>query len=319
MNWKQMNKNWKYILPIAFILTSCSIDTASAPKDKVLVIASDYLFEKDTLLFSSFVKEQKVAIKILHISTDKIIGNIRNTGSNSGIDVVMVKSVYDIFKLNKRDILHNIRLDELDSKEKIKYSSATYNYFAFGIDPYVVFNANVNPFKVKTYNDLTNHQFLNELEEREITPFLSPVMHKMKRVQANNWMKKFLNNSRKISESTDSMKLYAPILTTLSCYHQRLKSDTIYFNRSISYPNKKSTGSFYNLRTFGIIKQAENYMSAKNFISFCLTSKNNSVINSKIGTISIHPSKNDFRKYSTSIEKLIEQYILVDRVVRKFD
>ena len=303
------------LLPIVLILFSCTIETAQPPLKKKLVVVSDYLYPTDTTLFASFINKQNVSISIQNLSTDKIIGHVRNFGNNSGFDIVILRSMYDAYKLNKRDILHDIKVNK--EENKYLYSSSFHNFYGFGIDPYIILNSDSNRYRLTTYNDLTNHSFINLLDERELTPFLSPVKEKMKRVQANNWIKKFLGHAYSPKNLSDSLHLVAPILTTAAKWDS-LQKVAFYKNRKAYYPNKKSTGSFFNIRTIGIIKQAENYVLAQKFISHFLTEVNNFHINKSLGTFSIFEKNGTFRKYGTRFEKLMEHYIVTDRTVLRF-
>ena len=78
---------------VSLIFSGCYVENASSEKDKTLVIASDYLNEEDTLIFSDFAKKENVRIIIKHIDAATLIGEIQGNEYAHGIDLVMMKSL----------------------------------------------------------------------------------------------------------------------------------------------------------------------------------------------------------------------------------
>lgn len=306
------------------ILVSCYTETAQPCKPKELIIASDYLKTKDTLLFRAFAKKNSVRILIYTLTSDKIISIIKNKAANSGIDVVMLNSLYDVSKLNKREILHDINLTKKKSQEAIIYSSWIYNYVGFGIDPYIVaFDINSDN-KVKIYNDLTRFHHISLLENNHYPPMLAPILKKFNREKRNRWIKDCLDHSISkpvVGDSllNDSLFLRLPVLTKLSDFKLNKDSNHLYKNKSFLFPNEWGKGTFYNLRSIAIVNQASNYTVALDFIGFCLDEKTNVKLNDALNTYSIYSRQSDFRKYSLSAEELIPYYTTIDRIKRTLE
>ena len=150
-------------------INSCSLETAKASRDKKLIIVSDYLYSSDTVLFRDFSKSNNVSIQIETMKTDNIIGMVRNEGHNIQADLILMKSLYDVYKLNKRSVLQAIHFEsELDKATK-KISSIENNFIGLGIDPFII--ANSSGRKVRTYNDLLRTNYINNLPEKEVIPF----------------------------------------------------------------------------------------------------------------------------------------------------
>lgn len=308
------------LLLIALVLiTSCRIETAKPSSKRQLIIASDYLTEKDSVLFKDFSKKSNVKVRIVSMETDKIIGTIRNNGTNSEIDLIMVKSLYDVYKLDKREILHPINYSDELSSEILAISSRKYHFAGFGIDPYVFAVEPGQHDVIKTYADLTRFEFINTLDRNEIAPMLSPVLRKMQKAQANQWIMQFMNKSIFTEELTDSLVVGKTILTTYSNFHNRVKSDSLFMGKSIIFPNKRTTGTFYSIRTFCIVDQAQNYTEADAFIKFYSEPKNNKAINRSMRTISVYSEESKFRKHAVPAEKLFAYYGMVERVLNKLE
>lgn len=307
------------LLIVLVFITSCRIETAKSSSKRQLIIASDYLTEKDSILFRDFYKKSNITIRVVPMEADKIIGTISNKGVNSEIDLIMVKSLYDVYKLHKREILHPINYhDELPS-EILAISSRKYHFVGYGIDPYIFAIEPDQHSVIKTYADLTRYEFINTLERNEIAPMLSPVLRKMQKAEANKWIKQFMNKSIFTEELTDSLMDQKTMLTTYSNFHIRKKSDSLFIGKSIIFPNKRTTGTFYTIRTFCIVEQAQNYTEADAFIKFYSEPKNNKAINRSLNTISVYSEAYKFRKQSVPLEKLFAYFGMVERVLNKLE
>jgi hypothetical protein len=310
-------------LLISVLVTACSIETAKTAPNKQLVIVSDYLNEQDTVLFSSFAKEKGVSIEIQTMNIDRIIGLMRNKGDNSGIDVVMVKSLFDIQKLDWLEMLQTIDYSEHLPEEISKYSSWKYNYVGIGIDPYVIAYDERSDHPIKTYNELTSSDFFNFLQENEEPPMLAAIYSKLKKAQANNWIKNYSKRSfapplpQDSIANLDSLLTNRSVLTLYSTFHLEKKSAEILKHKTFLYPNEKSTGAFYNVRTIGFIQQAQNYTIAKEFAIYYAQTKSNATLNSALNTLPINSNKQKFRKFTISAHDMIQYYGIVDRVLAK--
>ncbi len=306
-----------FLITVLFFLFSCKIETAKAPENKQLIILSDYLQNSDTTLFKSFLSDEHVTMQIVNMQSDKIIGLIRNEGFNIQADIIMVKNLSDAHKMSKRSLLQ--RIDFIDDLTEVqqKFSSKLYNFIGYGVDAFIV--ANSKERTIRIYNDLLESKFINNLSSKETITMLSPIMQKLKKVAANQWVKVFSDSSRTKSILVDSLNRALPILTLYSDFSSNKDALLDYGNRLLRYPNSKSTGTFFNLRTIAIINQAQNYSTAKSFVLYCLTEKNNKRINKELNTFPVSISNKIFRRYNVSQEKLVEYHQIVDRLLKKID
>lgn len=308
-----------FILFCASIMGACSIETAKAPSSSELVILSDYLLPKDTVLFSQFSKNRNVSVKIITTETDKIVGLMRNNGFNTKGDIIMVKSLLDINRLNQRDILHNIDFSKELVLPEHDQSNWSRNFLAYGYDPFVF--ANSKYALLNTYADLKRLPFVSNISERNIPVVLSPVIKKFSKMQANTWIKKFARNRISIDSlariNNDSIRLRLPILTTYSDF--RINKDSVlnYSHRRLKLSNNSSKGTFYNLRTIAILKHAQNYSEAREFSMFYLKKKNNISLNKKLSTIPIYYPETQFKRYKTNTSELVQYYTTIERILSK--
>lgn len=298
-------------------INSCSLETAKASSNKQLIIVSDYLNSSDTVLFNEFSKTNKVSIQIETMKTDNIIGMFRNQGHNIQVDLILMKSLYDVYKLNKRSVLQAIHFEsELDEATK-KISSIDNNFIGLGIDPFII--ANSSGRKARTYNDLLRTKYFNNLPEKEVIPLLSPIISKLKKVKANKWVKDFYSNQVKSDTLRDSIGSYLPVLTSYSNYSTSEDSLLNFQNRFLTFPNGRSSGTHYNVRTAAIINQAKNYSTAKQFILYYTSPKNNKSLNKNLHTISYLDESHSFKKDTESPDDLIHYYKITERVIKKLD
>lgn len=300
------------------LLFSCEIETARPAKQKHLTIASDYLYSTDTVIFRNFSKTNNVKVKIVHLSPSKIIGEFRSKKFNSGIDLIMLKTMTDVLDFHKKEILHPLKMGNHFMEADASYSSEKFDYVGFGYDPYIVALPENLPTRIRMYNDLTHHKFKTDLTDNELIPMFAPILSKKSHVDANTWVKKFYDHSKRDSLYTDSIGRNLPILTNYSSFHS-IQNNNQARNKKIVFPNTKSTGTFYNLRTFCIANQAENYDESISLIDFYLKEKNNKSLNKKLNTVAIHSNDIGFRKYYMSSEKMSQYFLTIERLMQKLE
>ena len=307
-------------LPIILgtVLSSCKIETARPAKQKYLTIASDYLRPADTLIFQNFSKRNNIKLKIIHLSPSKMIGQFRKKKFNSGIDVFMLKSMTTVLDFHKKDLLHPLKKDVHFSENEADYSSERFDYIGFGYDPYIVAAPKSSSAGIRMYNDLTRHKFITNLSKDELIPLFAPILSKKDRIGANSWVKKFYEHSKKDSTYTDSIGNQLPMLTTYSSFHAKANKK-VFIDKKEVFPNTKSTGTFYNLRTICIAYQAENFDEATTFIHYYFNKKNNNSLNEKLNTIGIDSKGHGFRKYYMNSEKMIPYYLTIERLLYKLE
>ena len=306
-----------FLLLMLISFNSCSIESAKAPEEKKLIILSDYLQNSDTILFRNFILKEHISVEIFNMESNRIIGLMRNQGNNVQADLILTKSLYDMHKMYRRELLQDLFFEDEIDPNTLKISSIRYRYIGLGIDPFII--ANSHKKKVRTYNELTEYDFINTLGEQELTPMLSPVSSKLERVKANRWIQAFSQHKRSIKSISDTLRNNLPILTTYSEYNTNTDSLFQFKERFLTYPNGRSSGTFYNVRAAGIIHQAQNYNSAKKFLSFYAKMHNNLRFNESIHTLSIFEESAPFRRYKTPPEELVKYYQTVDRVLHRIN
>lgn len=301
------------------ILSGCYVQNAGPEKDLTLVIASDYLEEGDSLLFADFSKKENVRVVIKHINAGSLVGQMQNNRYAHGIDLVMMKSLYSVYNLNRADLFHPVHHITEGFQSHEKYMSEKYKFVGLGIDPYVFASNPDTNVRLHMYNDLKSISFINTLDEEDMIPWLSPLMSKMNKVECYNWVKSVLKNEKKLGEIDKFQAKSIPVvLTTFENYSTHFKEDSILSKYTqLSFPNSRSSGTFYNLRTVCITAQAQHYASSNLFIKYYLSSGNNKRLNGKLNTFSIYGEQSNINTYHVDCEDLIQYYSMFKRIMSK--
>lgn len=315
MKWS--THNFFFIGGISLLLgfTSCRLETATPPSKKELIVVSDFLNPSDSVLFTDFEREHGVDVQLHIMSMDLIVSTLKSKGLNAGIDLILPKNLYDLNRLHKAKVVHPIQTNQFNNPPSSKFSSNSYHFIGYGIDPYVFIQNQKMRYRYRTYNELTNHPFISTLTPKETTQLLAPIYKKLSTVEANQWILRFYQRKTDMYLPTDSLNDSIPILSLQSTYFQTplLKSNYA----SLVYPNQRSSGSFYNVRSFVVVDQAENYTTAVLCIDYFLEEKQNEKFNRSMGTTSIYQYTDEIRLYNEKPELLIPYYELVDRTKKR--
>ena len=309
------------LIAVSLIISGCYVENASSSKNKVLVIASDYLNEEDTLMFSDFSKKESTRIIIKHIDVSSLVGEIQGNQYAHGIDLVMIKSLYNVYNLSRTGLFHSISHVKEEFEELSQFMSTDYKYIGVGIDPYICISNPDTNIVIRTYNDLKHTQFVSTLTEDELIPMLAPLMSKFNKVKSYEWVESVFKNELSL-EGLDSNNVQsAPVLlTTFENYLRNFKGDsTLSTYTNLSFPNSSSSGTFYNMRTACIIGQAQHFAAATSFLNFYLLPQNNRRLNGKLKTMSVTNTDRDILLYQVNSEELMQYYLMFKRILSRLN
>jgi len=300
------------------LLSSCYIKSAKAPALKKLVIASDFLTEEDTVLFANFTQKHGVKLEIRPMTTDAIIGLMRNTDYNSGLDLILSESSHSAFRLSNEGLLQKIDKGDMEFDFEHDFVSDKYSFTALGIDPFVIHYASDSIVNARTYQDLFKTPHYRSLNRDDILAFLSPLRREKNQVEAYNWVEDWYEVSQEVS-SSDSLNdsLHATLIRYSHLDENQLEEGTTFF------PNGLRKGSYYAISTMAIVKQAENYVTARLFIQHYSKPGNNSIINAKLGTFPLYdylPARQGrFLLNPVNNETLLQYHPMIERILNKLE
>lgn len=293
----------------SILLLGCSIENAKPVNQLEIVIASDYLKPADSSIFKGFANKHKCRIQIINLNADSITERIGKDPINSGIDIIMLNSIIDVKELNKRKLLHRISFEDHWPKNAVEQGSEKYNFITWGANPIIISYPDSVSSKLRTYSDMTRYDYINQLTTNEQIVLYSATIEELSKVDAQNWIK---NSFMHGIQGNDSIQKKLSHLTTLSKHFSDSNGDWKY-----TMPNQYSSGTIYIPYTFAIVKQAENYAIAMDFIEYYLHKSKNEHLNNVFGTLSIYTPGKLIYLYPTNSEDLMENYIIVNRILEK--
>jgi ABC-type Fe3+ transport system substrate-binding protein len=302
-------------------LFSCGIEPAHEFKKQRLIIASDFIKAEDKSLFATFEKEHSIEIVVHYMSSDSISKRMRKEGYSTDIDLVILKSSLDICQLKEEGRLQKILLPENQPKSSSRFNSKEMDWFGIAVDPYIIVHRNDSAGKISTYSDLSKKAswMTNLKEDKELYPLIGGVLNRL-RSEADSTQSKWFNGlfskKTKFQITKDSSLHLTPILTLYSSFYS---DSSLYKSKykkgKVTYPNQSKGGTFYSLRSVGIVKQARNYTNACIFIQYITEDDVNQRLNNWWNTFPITQSMNRsytyqnirFKRYPVAMYKLCSE------------
>ena len=330
--------NNKFIIYIALILSvsSCMVKTAKVPKKQIVVVYSDCLNSKDLHLFKSFRKKQKISVKIINLPTDSIIYKLKKDQYNTTADVVILKSLFGIYKAQKADLFQpwkSWKMNELINKN---FKSPRNTWFGIGIEPYIFIAKNDTISTLNSIGDLlyqkNQDKWSTDLENSsELVPLIAPILQNKKRSESLDWMRdftKFQHQDQNKKDKNGIPKMTTDVLLTTygSFVKMSERNDSLDSQLKLIFSNQKKKGAFFNLHCTGIVKQARNYENAKLLIEYISTNSTNEKLNNlwKTFPIGLHKRKHNyayqntfFKIYPCSINQTLINYKQLNKTLKK--
>lgn len=301
-----------------FGLNGCYVKSAKAEKNKQLIIVSDYLMPSDTILFKDFAKKENLQLIIRNEKVDNIIGAFRNQGYSTGYDLIMLKSMYDVYQLHPIDCLHDI--DHL-ANEFSTYKSNRFDYIGFGIDPYITIAHKDSVISLEGYNDLHEVPFISNLSDEDRIPMYASLMNDFDRVGTYHWIRDFKKSEQNLAYIQRYQTKETPILlTSYSDFYSGFEEDSILsYYTEIGFPSLTLSGGFYDMHTVCIVNQAEHYTAAESFLSYLLTEEVNIRINATLNTMDLYATEKEIGITSTPSSDQIQYYGMIKRILNKLN
>ena len=310
------------IIPV-FWLGGCYVESAKPMEDKQLVIVSDYLNAEDTLLFENFKEKHNVDVIIRSMTANELIGYMRNARHNSGLDIIMMKSLYDVLHLQKQDVLHQFGANEKMFNLDTSFISTNYNFAGIGFDPFMTYRAIDTALVIKNVKELAQVEHYSSLSEKSKIVLFSELRRKVGRATFYSWGKNWVPKGHDIElGKVDS--LTNPGLPVVGLYSNLQSIDSLTQNKVISsflYDDEERNP--YNLRTICIINQSEHYTLARKFITFYRNPGHNDDLSLKLQIIPLFFELSErtfnFTPNTVNPEKQMQYYTITERIINKLD
>lgn len=317
-----MNLFFKFLsfLVLLIALESCSIPEVQPSSKSVIVLASDFLYPRDSALFLNFEKQQNIKVKIKHLSTDSIISHFAHYRYNSQFDGVLMHSTYSLYKLSKEKVLHPLS-SQLEQAPKGAKSPKN-DWLVFGLDPYVI-DFGRGETKNIAYNEFTHDvSWEPVLTKDESAAFFASVLHQFGRNNIHKsvkWLQEMKDHMR-LSESTDTLPKASFTLTRFS-HAQRV------YNHFV-LPTQGRIGVFYDGIGVASIQHSKKYAEITALQLYLMKGFNNQAITGKLFLFPIdNPNGHSDFKFQNNYPSFFrctpfeaaKEYRDVQRVLRKLD
>ena len=310
-----------FIFCLLFTLGSCSIPEVKTSKKSYLVLASDFLYAKDSSLFANFEKQSNIKVKIKHLSADSILSHYKLNTYNSKFDGVLMYSSYTLNRFSKAKLLHPLpnRITDIPNGAK----SPKDDWFVFGIDPYV-FDFGKNEISANTYNELTtNLKWKPTLTKDESAAFFASVIHQFGRSnlpKSMNWLRSMQDHSVWTTNVND----------TVQSANFTLSRHSKVYNKKTNFiiPNQGRLGAFYDGIGIAIVKHSAKYTEISVLMNYLLNPHFNQAITGKLFVFPYEnpKSRSDFKfqnDYPTFFrcapKEAAEEYRDMERILNKLD
>jgi ABC-type Fe3+ transport system substrate-binding protein len=293
----------KFLLPLflGLVLVACKIEEAKPEISKKLVLASDFLEAKDTVLFKRFSKKTGIRLKILNLNAGQIAQKLKKEGYNSSIDLVFVKS------LNSVKILDKTKFQELDAnflREKTPSLKAFKNatWLVAGLDPFVfLYDPNFYTGK-KNYRDLSKDftwASPQSIEELAVIGAHNTILFKKKDSVQYNFIK---NNVA--YQSLSYGVISSQFLVLKNSFFEKNKE--LSKKREIFFPDK----TYADRWCFAVVDQAINYGNVEAFLMYYSNLSESTYFIKKTGVFPYRESARKTLNLRNTILKIQEDSLL---------
>ena len=249
------------------ILCACSIEEAKPLAHKKLVIASDFLYPKDSKYFGAFAKDKKVHIEIIHMRADSIEYRLKKDGYNTNIDLVFVHSLVSVKTLENQPfqaVLKDFHQEKLDQLQHIKN-----NWFLVGRDPFILTFIKDSLEKPSTYRELSSDFLWASPDLASLEVMKAHVRYQFqqnkdaKKNGLKRWLRGLKDHRVNYQEGTKTAKNRQLLMMKFSAYYKNKQLERSKQRELVFPPN------LYNdYFAIAIVPQAKNYEMTKTFLLF---------------------------------------------------
>ncbi len=293
----------KFLLPLflGLVLVACKIEEAKPEISRKLVLASDFLEAKDTVLFKRFSKKTGIRLKILNLNASQIAQKLKKEGYNSSIDLVFVKS------LNSVKILDKTKFQKIDAnflREKTPSLKAFKNatWLVAGLDPFVfLYDPNFYTGK-KNYRDLSKNftwASPQSIEELAVIGAHNSILFKKKDSVQYNFVK---NNVA--YQSLSNGVISSQFLVLKNSFFEKNKE--LSKKREIFFPDK----TYADRWCFAVVDQAINYGNVEAFLMYYSSLSESTYFIKKTGVFPYRESARKTLNLRNTILKIQEDSLL---------
>jgi ABC-type thiamine transport system substrate-binding protein len=318
------NRLFLLVVALLLVVTSCNHQPIATQKVTQLSVASDFLTEKDSILFKGFQSYKGVKVHIVPMSADSIVDLHKRQPYNLPFDVVILQSSYDMHHLSSNKVFH-----ELPSSvywENASFIAPNKDWEALAIDPFVI--AGINSPKDVQYSELTfGNRWENAVRPINYKAFQASILFQFGKENT----KKSQAFMEKLASQSSVVKDTSMIADSIRPKNWKLLqlSDALLTKQIFRYPSQSQKfGAFYDVIGIGIVSHSSIYSTAESFIQFLKNSTRNQWLcnNWKVLPV-IKPSKPSPYEYQNNYpmlfrggpKQIVSHFKAVDSIVIKMN
>jgi ABC-type Fe3+ transport system substrate-binding protein len=235
---------------------------------KKLVIASDFLYQKDVRFFSEFAKKEKVKIEIVHLRADSILFRLKKDAYNTDIDLVLVQSLLSIKSLGNHAFQ---KIDQTTQQQLTRLPQFEKNWYLIGRDPFVLTYLKDSLEKPHAYRELSTDFLWASPDVPSLEVLKAQVRyqyeHQKKKKENQRSLKEWLRglkdhrvNYQEGSDSTASTQLLLMRNSSYLSNKPLLRTK----KRVVIFPKN----AYFDYFATAIVSQAKDYEVSKSFLLF---------------------------------------------------
>jgi len=285
------------------LFNSCAIETAKPSKHQFVNVASDCLTSKDTVIFKNFTHRTGIHVRIIPLTADKIEKRLKRDKTDSELDAVLLHSSYDALILEELKLLQKIPIAKFPIEIKKKYRSEKHSVIGVGFDPYVIIRR-PEAIRIKNYASLLHSSgYCTDLEQYSERASFYLFIYRKASSSAKSWIQDFERKKIKTLSKNDTLIYSNFLFTKHSSFEKNKKKSLVsYKSGDLIYPNQRMGGAYYDMPSFGIIKQARNFSNSIALMRHILSSEGNRNLNTSLHTISFFADSRvaRFKRYRSS-------------------
>lgn len=239
------------LVALPFLFAGCQIEDAPELGQSTIKIASDYLESVDTIMFADIADSLHCRIEIINMNADQLIGEVRNKRFNTELDLIMMRSVYDVNRLKRQHVFHHLRSSELRNRW------TDYDVVPFSIDPF----AEVPRIDSLYYlpDSLGSGKTLIMIPQEDLITYLSYEYNHSDPIVITGRIK---NEKDKFTRNVANQFQIKSAVVHQSDLNELMKDSVLSFMDW----NKVQVLERYDVYTVGLMNQTENYHQSIEFI-----------------------------------------------------
>jgi iron(III) transport system substrate-binding protein len=281
------------VKPLAVFATALTLTLfsnallAETSNSQVLNLYSARHYQTDEALYNNFTKTTGITIKRIELGDEALLERLRNEGSNSQADVVLLVDAARLWKMQIEGLVQPVQSKTLNERIPAQFRSKDGEWYGFSTRARViVYNkVSINPADVQNYEDLASPALKGKVCTRSgshpyMLSLVGSLVEHLGAEGAEKWAKAMVANMARPPKGgdTDQIKGVASgecgVALTNSYYWVRLlrsekaEDKAIVSKVGFIWPNQQKQGAHINIAGGGIAKYAPHKEAAIKFLEY---------------------------------------------------